>query len=505
MDSAACMDSPEIDPVPDVRAAVAAAIEAGKGEPFLAFEERWYDWAWLRDFRMALDDHARGIGLEPGHAVALIARNRPDHVAVMAAQTASGRLTAMVYSAQSPARIAAEVEQVSAPLVVADRQDWTAELVAAVEGLGSLGLALEGEGVLPTVIVEPRLEARAAFAKRDSDIAFEMLSSGTTGAPKRIPLRWSTLSSATQDAGNAYVGTTGSPAPQIMLHPLGNIAGVAYILPVLAFRQRVVLLEKFNIDAWVEVVRTYRPTRAALPPAAIQMVLDAGVEPEQLSSLAVIGVGGGRLDPLLQEAFEQRFGIPLLPAFGATEFAGVIANWSIDDYRTFGKVKRGSAGRASRNVELRIVDRDSFDPLPQGAVGLLEAKVARLGPEWVRTNDLARMDEDGFLYIHGRADDAINRGGFKIVPDTVVAALKQHPAVADAAVVGIPDLRLGEVPVAAVELRPGQQATPEALKAFLKDQLLAYQVPVHLRILPALPRNPSMKIALRDVRALFMP
>lgn len=505
MDSGASLDGHEVATAPDVRKLVASAIDEGSDGPFLAFQDRWYNWCWLKQFRAALDGYAVAAGVEPGNALALVARNRPDHVAVMAAQTASNRLTAMVYSAQSPAGIAAEVERVGAPLVVADRQDWTSELIGVADRMGSMGLALGDGTEEPAIVVEAQRGGnRGRFIKRAPDIGFEMLSSGTTGTPKRIPLSWSTLSSATDDAGSAYAGTVGSQAPQIMLHPLGNIAGVSYILPILAFRQRVVLMEKFDLAEWVKVVKTYRPKRAALPPAGIGMVLGAEVTTEDLSSLAVIGVGGGKLDPQLQEEFEQRFSIPLLPAFGATEFAGVIANWSLEDYRAFGKAKRGSAGRASRNVALRIVDRNSFEPLPAGQVGLLEARVSRLGPDWIRTNDLASIDDDGFLFIHGRADDAINRGGFKIVPDTVVAALKRHPAVADAAVVGIADDRLGEVPVAAVELRPAREASPEALKAYLRDQLVAYQVPTEIRIMPELPRNPSMKIALQEVRSMFI-
>src|SRR5690606_18821455 len=140
------------------------------------------------------------------------------------------------------------------------------------------------------------------------------------GAPKRIPLRWDTLSQATRDAGSAYAGTSDKAAPQLMLHPIGNIAGVSYLLPIFAFRQSVVLMEKFDPAAWVDIVRTYRPARSSLPAAGVRMVLDSDAEPADLSSLKVIVVGGGKLDPELQVAFERRFGIPVLTAFGATEF-----------------------------------------------------------------------------------------------------------------------------------------------------------------------------------------
>ena len=268
-------------------------------------------------------------------------------------------------------------------------------------------------------------------------------------------------------------------------------------------KQRIVLLEKFEPRAWADAIRIYRPARTALPPAGVRMVLEAGIPREDLASLTVIGVGGGTVDADIHTRFEETYGIPILHAFGATEFAGVVANWTLDAYRLWGAAKRGSPGRASANVELRIADQHSFEPLPPGGVGLLEARAKRLGPEWIRTNDLASIDEDGFLFIHGRIDGAINRGGFKIVPDVVAAALRGHPAVADAAVVGLPDERLGEVPVAAVELAPDALADEATLIGWAKDRLLAYQVPVLIKIVPTLPRNASLKISLPDVKALF--
>lgn len=487
----------------DIRDAVAETLATGGDAPAIAYDGRWRSWNWLQSFREQLDAIVAGAEIAPYHAVALIGRNRPAHLAAMAAQTASGRMTSMIYSAQSPAKIAADILAVSAPLVLGDPQDWNETTLAAVRQAGAVAVLID-DGVQPVLRVEgSRVREDRAFQKRDPAIGFEMLSSGTTGAPKRIPLGWKTLSSAAHDARTAYAGTGDRAAPQIMLHPIGNIAGVSYLLPIFAYAQQVVLMEKFDAAAWIHVVREYRPTRASLPPAGVRMVLDSDARPDALSSLGVVVVGGGKLDTALQVAFEERFGIPVLTAFGATEFAGVIANWTLDAYREFGAEKRGSAGRASANVALRIVDRESFTPLAADAIGLLEARVERLGPDWIRTNDLASLDADGFLFIHGRADDAINRGGFKIVPDMVAAALKEHPAIADAAVVAKPDARLGEVPVAAVELKPAASTDPQALLVFLRDRLVAYQLPVEIRILVALPRNASMKVALGEVKALF--
>jgi acyl-coenzyme A synthetase/AMP-(fatty) acid ligase len=288
-----------------------------------------------------------------------------------------------------------------------------------------------------------------------------------------------------------------------MCAPLGNISGLGYALPPLLNGQRLILLDKFRPRDWAQAVRDFRPTRGSMPPAGIRMMLDSDVPAEWLSSLDVVGVGGGKVPPAWQAEFEQRFDVAVMPAYGATEFAGVVAAWTADMYRTFGEAKRGSAGRAVPGAQLRVVDSETRQPIAAGEAGALEVQVDRIGPDWIRTTDLAHIDADGFLFLHGRTDAAINRGGFKIVPETISVALCAHPAVADAAAIGIADDRLGEVPVAAVELVPGQRATAQELQEFLSDRLLAYQRPVEIRVLDSLPRNPSMKVALGELKVLF--
>ncbi len=166
--------------------------------------------------------------------------------------------------------------------------------------------------------------------------------------------------------------------------------------------------------------------------------------------------------------------------------------------------KRGSVGRAHAGCDLRIVDQTSGAPLASDAVGLLEVRAAQLGgTEWIRTTDLARLDADGFLWIVGRADQTILRGGMKIQPDVVRTALERDPAVRAAAVIGVDDERLGQVPVAAVELRDGCAATPDELIERARAHLAPYELPAEVRIVDALPRTPSAKVELAGVRALF--
>jgi acyl-CoA synthetase (AMP-forming)/AMP-acid ligase II len=152
-----------------------------------------------------------------------------------------------------------------------------------------------------------------------------------------------------------------------------------------------------------------------------------------------------------------------------------------------------------------VVD-DAGAQRPANEQGLLEVKPAQLGADadWMRTTDLARIDDDGFVWILGRADQAIIRGGFKVMPDDVRAALEGHPAVRGAAVIGRPDPRLGETPVALVELRPDGNTDAGELTQFLQTRLARYEIPTEIAITDTIPRTPSGKPDLRAVRAWFL-
>jgi acyl-CoA synthetase (AMP-forming)/AMP-acid ligase II len=193
-------------------------------------------------------------------------------------------------------------------------------------------------------------------------------------------------------------------------------------------------------------------------------------------------------------------------AYGATEFAGSVCTWTPELYREFGAAKRASSGRVLPDTEVRIVDPDTGAQLAVDAQGLLEARIPSISPGWIRTTDLASVDADGFITLHGRSDGAINRGGFKILPETVRRALISHPSVRDACVVGVPDDRLGEVPFAAVEpVSATVTPTEDELKDLVRQALPSHHVPVAVVIVDDLPRNPALKVSLRDVKALYRP
>ncbi len=267
---------------------------------------------------------------------------------------------------------------------------------------------------------------------------------------------------------------------------------------------RIVVFERFTVAGWHDHVVRYRPQLAGLPPAGVQMILDANIPPEDLASIRSIGTGAAPLDPTVHRAFEERYGIPILLSYGATEFGGPVAAMTEILHTQWGAKKFGSVGRAIPGAQLRIVDPDTRAVLPPGKEGILEVISPRIGPEWIRTSDVAVIDEDGFLFHRGRADGAIMRGGFKLLPETIERALLLHEAVSAAGVTGLPDRRLGQVPAAAVQFRPGvAQPSIAELEAHLRDHVLATHIPVAWRFVDTLPRTPSLKVDQRALRQLF--
>jgi len=356
-------------------------------------------------------------------------------------------------------------------------------------------------------------EGRPADAGRPG-VAVRMLTSGTTGTPKRVDLTYRALEQSLASAVH-YESAPGGPelraTPAICWAPLVHISGLWAVVKNVADGRPTILMERFDPSAWAEAVRRHDLKVCGLTPTAVRMILDAGIPAATLSSLRAVIVGTAPMPPELVDRFVDTYGVPVLVVYGATEFAGAVAGWTRPEFEQWWTHKRGSVGRAHPGISLRVVDPDSGAVLPAGAVGLLEVQGRQLdgvggatAGSWVRTTDLARLDSDGFLFVDGRADDVIIRGGFKVSPTKVAGVLEGHPAVREAGVTGLPDDRLGAVPVAAVEIVDGMTTPTEAeLASFARRHLAPYEVPRTIRVVAALPRTPSMKVSQPQLRELF--
>jgi acyl-coenzyme A synthetase/AMP-(fatty) acid ligase len=480
------------------------ALTREPGLPAIEFNKRWVSWGEMRGVAEQVWRLLEASGADVKAPIVFAPRNRPSAVATFLALLAKGRAIRMVYAFQKPAGIARDIARLRPAIVLADTQDFTDEIKAILREQGIAAIALSEMNAAPlpgferaTAAVDPVLGAPQ----------IEILTSGTTGPPKHFPIPYAMIVKYLLGANTlstAQVEDYTQLAPMLLFSPLGNISGIYGFIPPMINGQRGVLVDRFTAEAWHDYVLRYRPSFAGMIPAGVQMVLDANIPPEDLSSIKALGVGAAPLDPGTHRAFEQRYGIPILLSYGATEFGGPVTSMTLELYPEWGEKKFGSVGRAFGGAKLRIVHPDTGVELPPGQEGLVEVMTPRMGDHWIRTADLAVIDADGFLFHHGRADGAIMRGGFKLLPESIEQALLRHGAISAAAVTGVPDKRLGQVPAAAIQLKPGAPAPsiPE-LEAHLRDHVLATHIPVYWRFVDALPRTPSMKVDRPALRQLF--
>lgn len=479
---------------------IADVLGIDPSAPALQHEGDWHSWGELAAAVSAIAEAVDRHGGEHPR-VGIMLRNRPEHVAALLGVLVAGGTVVVINPSRGGDRTREDLRALALPVVIGTDEDienlGTGSPATTVIHVGELTAAPR---------VQPATEPEPDPGR--PGVAVWMLTSGTTGPPKRVDLTYDMLA-------RSVIGhdPAGAPAPTelrrgvaIVNSPLVHVGGVFRILLCLAEARPFVLLPRFELNQWIAAVREHRPRAVSLVPAALRMVLHSDLTREDLSGVAVVTSGTAPLSAEDADAFTEKFGIPVLTSYAATEFGGGVAGWTLADHQLYWQTKRGSVGRANPGARLRVVGEDGCE-LPTDTVGLLEVIPGQLGADadWMRTTDLARIDADGFVWILGRADQAIIRGGFKVMPDDVRAALESHPAVRGAAVVARPDPRLGETPVAMVELRETAETTPDAteLVEYLGPRLARYEIPTEIAIVDDIPRTPSGKPDLGAVRAHF--
>jgi long-chain acyl-CoA synthetase len=421
----------------------------------------------------------RAAGLEPGHGVAVRLPTSPELVTAMVGIWLAGGVFVPIND-RSPA---AEVHHV-------------------VETIRPLAL-LDEEGM--HILEDPSLY--------DDGVAFVTWTSGTTGPPKAIlqthsgylelldrvlaPLRGEGAAPQTRDR---------EPTPNLVPVPMALNAGIYNVCFGLRAGAAVVLMPRFVTADFSELVHRYQVRSTVLPPAAMVMLTEDPVVSD-LSPLRYVRSITAPLSPLAARRFMDRFGVTVLNSYGQAE-VGEVIGWTATDARDHPE-KLGAAGRPHSGVDLKVVDEEGH-PVLDGGVGELLVRPPRMAAGYaggsslgdrmddegfVRTGDHARVDPEGFVWIEGRTSDLINRGGNKVFPEQVEEVLRLAPGIEDAAVVGWPDDRLGEVPIAVVV----GDADEAVLVALCREHLAPYKVPVVFHRAEALPRNEVGKLLRRKV------
>ena len=346
-----------------------------------------------------------------------------------------------------------------------------------------------------------------------------LYTSGTTAAPKAAVLRHRHL--AAYLMGTVEFGGAGPEEAALVSVPPYHVAGLANLLSNLYGGRRIVYLESFDPAGWLQTVRDEGITNAMVVPAMLARLVehlgpDGGAE---VPTLRTLSYGGARMpSTVLERAFALFPDVGLVNAYGLTETSSTIALLGPDDHRAAltssdpaVRARLGSVGRALPGIEVEVRD-DLGAVLPAGAVGLMYVRGEQVAGEyagrsalddggWFPTRDRGHVDDGGYLFIEGRADDTIIRGGENIAPAEIEDEIHAHPGVQDVAVVGVPDDEWGQRLVAVVVRRPGATVDGEGLKAHVRARLRSSKTPDEVRFRDELPRTDTGKLLRRELVA----
>lgn len=450
---------------------------------------------------------ARRLRASGAGSVAFLGLSGPAfHVALFAAARAGLAITPLNYRL-ADAQLLELLSALPEPLVVADQA-----FHATVAGRFPL---LDAADVLLAENSEPDGEDEDTFANAvdDEAPAVVLFTSGTTSTPKGVVLRHSHLVSyvlQTVDPGSADENDAA-----LVCVPPYHVAGVGTVLTNTTAGRRVVHLPDFTAVGWLEAVATEAITSAMVVPTMLARVVEhLGPNQAQAPTLRTIAYGGARISPpVLAKALEAFPVAGFVNAYGLTETSSTIALLDADDHRAAlasddpsARARLASAGRFVPGIEAEIRDADQ-QVLGSGEIGELWVRGPQVSGEylgtgsvvdsggWFPTRDRAHVDLEGYLFIEGRSDDTIIRGGENIAPAEVEDVLSEHSAVRDVAVIGLPDPEWGERLVAVVVR--SHEIDPEELRSFVRSRLRGSRTPDEVVFVDELPVTPTGKLLRR--------
>jgi acyl-CoA synthetase (AMP-forming)/AMP-acid ligase II len=387
-------------------------------------------------------------------------------------------------------------------------------LVAIGQGDGRMAQLGELLGTMEPDEAEAEVE--------DEDVSVLMYTSGTTSLPKGVMLSFRDFTAYV--TANVEMADGSERGTFLVCAPFYHIAGTTAMMTNLWTGRRMIVMPQFEPKSWLELVQKEKVTHAFIVPTMMKQVLDDSTFANtDFSSLTNLAYGGAPM-PLAVirraiEAFPKQVGF--VNAYGQTETTSSLTVLGPDDHRIQGspaevelKLKRlNSIGKPLPDVEIRVRDEGNKF-LPAGEVGEIIIRTPRIMkgyagreddaalPEgWRATGDLGWVDEDGYVFFAGRKDDMIIRGGENIAPAEIETVLMSHPAVDEAAVIGVPSVEWGQTVKAFVVLRPGQNVTAQDLQEFCRTRLSSFKRPEEMAFIEALPKNPLGKILRKELHA----
>ncbi len=491
------------------------------GAPCLSTDGASASYAEVRELSFRIAAALVAVGVEPGDKVAILSANDPVAFSAVFGISRAGAVWCPVNPRNEAAENRELLELFDCTVLI--HQQSFAPLVDQIRGdLPRLGtvVCLDGEPVEGTLAWEEFLGVPTGAVVDEAgvdDVAMIVGTGGTTGRPKGVVLTGTNLETMTATTLMSYP-FDGRPV-YLALAPLTHAAGVL-CFPVMARAGEVVVMRSPDVGRFLELVEAHRVTHTFLPPTLIYMLLDhPGLPTADLSSLQCFWYGAAPMSTTRLEEALARIGPVMAQLFGQTEAPMMVSAMApADHFREDGSVaheRLASAGRPTPLVTVAIMDPDGA-LLPRGERGeiVVRSSLVMRGyyrdPEataeagahgWHHTGDIGYLDPDGFLFIVDRAKDMVITGGFNVYSTEVEQALMQHPAVADCAVLGLPDDKWGERVTAVVQLRPGTSATGPDLAAFAKDRLGSVKSPKQVEVWADLPRSKVGKVLKTEIKA----
>jgi long-chain acyl-CoA synthetase len=386
---------------------------------------------------------------------------------------------------------------------------FAAPMAAAEASAGAAEAGAEALTVTEELLeaIARQAPAGAPVERSDDDTAVILYSSGTTGTPKGAQLTHANMRRNCEVAATTLFDV--GPDDVIMgclplFHSFGQTCGLNTAVLMGA---SLTLVPRFDPVTALKIIERDQVTVFEGVPTMYVAMLQAGAGVADTATLRLCVSGGAALPVEVLRGFNETFGAEILEGYGLSETSPVAS------FNRRGNTKAGSIGYPIDGVEMRVVDGWGND-VPTGEVGeiairghnvmkgywdRLEATAEAIRDGWFNTGDMATKDEDGFFFIVDRKKDLIIRGGFNIYPREVEEVLYEHPAVLEAAVIGLNHPTHGEEVGAAVVLRPGGSATPEELREYVKQRVAAYKYPRHVWLADTLPKGPTGKILKREI------
>ncbi len=449
-------------------------------------------------------------GFQKGQVLALMAPNVPEYAVVFHAAALAGGVVTTINPTYTAREVHHQLEDAGASIMVTVPMFFeTARAAAADTGVREIYVLGEAEVApsLDTLFGEP-LDAQVPVAPED--LVVLPYSSGTTGLSKGVMLTHRNLVANLEQTMPVVTIEEGEVAIAVL--PFFHIYGMQVLMNLgLRVGTTVVTMPRFDLEEFLRIHEEYRVTRSfVVPPIVVALAKHPIVDKYDLSALRQVFSGAAPLSAELAAEVNQRLGCAVVQGYGMTELSPVSHSTPEGEY------KPGSVGVTIANTETMIVDPASGEPVgieqdgevwvrgPQVMAGYLnnpDATAATIDDDgWLHTGDIGHFDDDGHLYIVDRLKELIKYKGFQVPPAELEALLLTHPAVADAAVVGLPDEEAGEIPAAYVVLKPGLEASGHELMEFVGGQVAHYKAIRRVTFLEEIPKSASGKILRRVLR-----